>query len=237
MASVMEQSFNDFEYIVIDGFSTDGSVEVIKSNQKNIHYWISEEDSGIYNAMNKGIKVAKGDYILFLNSGDVLTGPTALSDFINHPGFEGDIIYGDYKFETGEKIYPDVLPPNYFMKTSLPHQSTFFKKSVFNLMGNYDEGYRIGADRAFFIKCFNNKSITFKHLPYFLTLFDLSGVSNDSTYIIKKKEEDQRMLYEFYGSDYDDYLEQRNNEAKRKKAERNSFKGILKRIINRIKKL
>jgi len=75
--------------------------------------------------MNKGIRASQGQYLLFLNSGDVLTSETALQDFIGHPLFAGDIIYGDYKFEKGEKRYPDVLPPDYFMRTSLPHQSTF----------------------------------------------------------------------------------------------------------------
>jgi hypothetical protein len=187
--------------------------------------------------MNKGIKKSNGTYLLFLNSGDVLTGPTALEDFVNHPRFQGDIIYGDYKFENGEKIYPDDLPSNYFMKTSLPHQSTFFRRSIFDTMGYYDETYSIGADRAFYIKCFEDKRIVFQHIQYFLTLFDLTGISNDLGFITKKKQEDERMLYAFYNSKYDDYKEKVKQETQRKRAERNSLKGIFKRIKNRIKKL
>ena len=235
--SVVQQTYKGIEFIVIDGASTDGSVDTLFQQKKHIHVIISEKDSGIYNAMNKGIKKAKGDYLLFLNSGDILTGPTAIEDFVNHPHFGGDIIYGDYKFEQGQKMYPELLPPHYFMKTSLPHQSTFFKKSVFEIMGLYDETYKMGADRAYFIKCFENKEITFQHIDYFLTLFDLSGVSNDPKYLANKKTEDERMLYEFYGSKYEDYKVAVQLEAKRKKAERNSLKGILKRIINRIKKI
>ncbi len=234
--SVIEQSYSDFEFIVIDGASKDGSTDILIRYKDNIQIILSEEDTGIYNAMNKGIIKSNGTYLLFLNSGDVLTSPTALADFVNHPNFKGDIIYGDYKFEKGQKIYPDHLPPNYFMKTSLPHQSTFFKRSVFDTMGLYDETYKMGADRAFFIKCFENKEITFQHIEYFLTLFDLSGVSNDPQLVAKKKAEDERMFYEFYGSKYDEYKEAVRLEAKRKRAERNSLKGILKRIVNRIKK-
>ncbi|MBW2937715.1 glycosyltransferase [Aureisphaera sp. CAU 1614] len=237
IASVASQTYIDFEFIIIDGHSTDKSVEVIEQNKDHIDYWVSEPDSGIYNAMNKGIKIAQGQYLLFLNSGDALTESNALGNFINHSQFHGDIIYGDYQFQEGHKVYPDVLPTNYFMKTSLPHQSTFFKKSVFERMGFYDESYKIGADRAFYIKCFADKSIVFQHIPYFLTLFDLSGLSNDSEYTEKKRQEDARMFYEFYGSKYDDYKEQLKQEAKQKRAKRNSLKGILKRIVNRIKKI
>lgn len=126
MESVLGQQFSAFEYIVIDGGSNDGSVAVIKQRESQLAYWVSEKDTGIYNAMNKGIAVARGQFLLFLNGGDLLTSETALQDFISHPSFQGDIIYGDYKFENGEKVYPDRLYPAYFMKTSLPHQSTFF---------------------------------------------------------------------------------------------------------------
>jgi len=234
--SVICQSFKDFEFIVIDGASTDDGLDIIESHKDSISIIISEKDSGIYNAMNKGIKEANGEYLLFLNSGDALTNPRALEDFIGHKNFTGDIIYGDYQFENGQKIYPDNLPPEYFMKTSLPHQSTFFKKTVFETMGLYDESYKMGADRAFFIKCFKNKSLKFNHIEYFLTLFDLSGMSNDPDYLIKKKEEDERMFYEYYGSKYNDYKDKVAFEKRQKEKERNSPKGILKRIINRIKK-
>ncbi|MEZ4858026.1 MAG: glycosyltransferase family 2 protein [Flavobacteriaceae bacterium] len=232
--SVISQTYNNYEFIVVDGASTDGSVALLEHYKAYIHCSISEKDAGIYHAMNKGIKMAKGDYLLFLNSGDVLTSASALIDFVDHPLFKGDIIYGDYQFENGEKVYPDTLPSNYFMKTSLPHQSTFFNRRVFELMGPYDETYQIGADRAFFIQCFESKKITFQHIPYFLTLFDLSGVSNNSAYLKKKETEDEQMLFQFYGTAYTNYKEEVRKNNQIKKAQRNSLKGILKRIKNRL---
>lgn len=234
--SVICQTFKDFEFIIIDGASTDSSLDIIESFKNSLNILISEEDSGIYDAMNKGINQASGEYLLFLNSGDALTNPSALDEFINHKKFTGDIIYGDYLFENGHKIYPDILPPEYFMKTSLPHQSTFFKKTVFDTIGLYDESYKMGADRAFFIKCFESKEVKFKHINYFLTLFDLAGMSNAPEYLSKKKKEDEQMLFEFYGSKYDDYKEKMALEKQKKERERKSPKGILKRIIKRIKK-
>ena len=235
MASVLEQEFTDFEYIVIDGGSNDGSLDVLKKEEKKLAYWVSEKDSGIYNAMNKGIAAAKGQFLLFLNGGDLLTSKTALRDFISHPSFRGDIIYGDYKFEKGEKVYPDTLYPAYFMKTSLPHQSTFFRKNVFEQLGNYDESYRMGGDRDFFIKAYLSGQYEFVHVSYFLSFFNLDGISNDEAHQKQKKEEDERMFKANYGALYDDYKKQLALEQELKRAKRRTLKGILKRIAHKIK--
>ena len=91
--SIISQTFKNFEWIVIDGGSADGSKELIEEYGSNISYWVSEPDKGIYNAMNKGIKVAKGEYLYFLNSGDYLFDSNALSDvFLDNP--KEDIVYG-----------------------------------------------------------------------------------------------------------------------------------------------
>ncbi|NDP23058.1 MAG: glycosyltransferase, partial [Paludibacter sp.] len=119
IASVISQNYRNFEFLVIDGDSTDGSKAIVAKNKDRINYSISEPDTGIYNAMNKGIKAASGEYLLFLNSGDVLNGVIALESFILHPDFLGDIIYGDYKFEKGEKVYPEYLTPLFFVRSSL----------------------------------------------------------------------------------------------------------------------
>lgn len=234
VSSVMEQTLADFEYLIIDGGSNDGSLELIEQHQEQLSYWVSERDSGVYNAMNKGIAAAKGTYLLFLNSGDILTSKTALEDFIGQPSFSGDIIYGDYKFEKGEKVYPDELTPYYFMRTSLPHQSTFFKRTVFDRMGNYNENYKIAADRAFYIKCFMNGQIRFQHITYALTKFDLSGMSNDPGLLKKKAEEDEAVFKKYFGIHYPELAKRRDAEAKQKRMERNSFTGVLKRIKRRL---
>ena len=235
--SVVSQTYPNFEYIVIDGNSSDRSKSIISTYESELAYWVSEPDTGIYNAMNKGIRASKGLYLLFLNSGDVLTSKHALANFIADPLFQGDIIYGDYKFDQGEKRYPDELPPDYFMKTSLPHQSTFFKRELFDRFGLYDETYKIGADRAFYVKCQVAGIVLFQHIRYFLTLFDLSGLSNDSDFLLRKKEEDVRLLKEGYGENYELYRKNIENEQRLKEAQRKSVKGILKRIAKRIGKL
>lgn len=235
--SVISQTYQNFEYLIVDGDSTDGSKMIADTYGANIDYYISEMDTGIFNAMNKGIKATKGKYLLFLNSGDILNNPNALRTFIEHPDFQGDIIYGDYKFETEGKTYPDNLTPLFFFRTSLPHQSTFFNREVFDKMGLYDERYKIVADRAFYIKCFLSNQFVFKHINYPLTVFDLSGVSNDPLHKEKQLLESERMFQEYYGVYFEDYKRMLRLQSELNQAKRESLLGILRRINNRIKKV
>lgn len=235
--SVLSQSFKDFEYLVIDGDSDDDSQNVIDKYKSFIHYCVSENDTGIYNAMNKGIRKANGEYLLFLNGGDVLNGRTALEDFINHEFFQGDIVYGDYKYEEGGKVFPDYLTPLFFVRTSLPHQSTLFKREVFDIMGLYDEQYKIVSDRDFYIKCFLSNQFVFKHVPYSLSIFDLSGVSNDPQHTEKQSLENERMFQENYGIYYEDYKKINLLISQLNQAKRQTVSGILKRIVNKMEKV
>jgi glycosyltransferase involved in cell wall biosynthesis len=234
MNSVFEQTFTDFEYIIIDGGSDDGSLDLIKENKERIAQWVSEDDSGIYNAMNKGIRTATGEYLLFLNSGDTLTESRSLEEFIGHPAFEGDIIYGDYKFKDGEKIYPEHLTPLFFMRSSLPHQSTLFKRNIFLEMGLYDESYQVVADRLFYLRCLLKDKYKFKHIQYFLSKFDLTGISHNQKYIEKKKIEDERMFKDQFGLYYEDYKNHLALEQELYRTRRNTFTGIMKRIKRRL---
>lgn len=132
--SVIHQTYRDFEYIVIDGGSTDGSAEVLKEYDKDIDYWVSEPDKGIYNAMNKGIAQAHGDYLNFMNSGDCFYDKNVLEN-LSRKGLSSDIIVGrDYHFkESTQQGFATILPSRVsmitFVHNTLPHQSTFFKES------------------------------------------------------------------------------------------------------------
>jgi glycosyltransferase involved in cell wall biosynthesis len=231
--SVLEQTYTNYEFIVIDGDSKDGSKAVLEKYKERISYCVSEKDSGIFSAMNKGIQQANGNYLQFLNSGDVFTSPEALNIFITHPDFKGDVIYGDYKFEKGEKVYPDILTPIFFMKSSLPHQSTFFKKGVFDIIGNYNESYKIGADRAFYIKCFLSGKFKFKHVNCFLVLYDMEGLSNNPIHLAEKIEEDDKIFKEQFGIFYEDYKNYLNTIKQLKEAQKRTFGGYLKRVKNK----
>ena len=231
--SVISQEFRDFEFIIIDGGSADGSRVFIEEHAEHFSHWTSEADQGIYHAQNKGIEAAKGQYLLFLNSGDCLNGKEALGDFVNAPEFKGDIIYGDYKFQDGGKQFPDVLSPLFFFRSTLPHQSTLFKKSVFEQMGSYNTSYKISADREFYTKCYLSQRFKFSHVPQALSLFDLTGVSNDSAFSDKIEAEDERLLKEQFGVYYSDYQHLRELKSSLSMALRNTPKGILKRLLRR----
>ena len=181
--SVVNQTWQEFEYIVIDGGSTDGSADFIESQSENIDYWVSEQDKGIYNAMNKGIAKATGEYLLFLNSGDHLCSNTVLQE--NHTIIRDyDLIYFNIEF-IDRKIskivsYPDKLDFSYFYKGTLCHQSTFIKKTLFDIFGFYDENFRFVSDWKFFIEALFKNSCSYLRVDAILTSYYLDGISSDS---------------------------------------------------------
>jgi glycosyltransferase involved in cell wall biosynthesis len=154
--SVTSQTCRDFEFIVIDGGSTDGSAEVLKAYDKDIDYWVSEPDRGIYQAMNKGVAQAHGEYLNFMNSGDCFYDGQVL-ERLTASGLSADIIVGrDYHFDeaTGQG-FATLLPPRVTMLTfihhSLPHQSSFFRRTLF-ADSPYDESLRLVADVKLYIQ-------------------------------------------------------------------------------------
>lgn len=189
--SVVSQTDKDYEWIVIDGGSDDGSRELIEQYAVYFSYWVSEPDSGVYNAMNKGIKVAKGDYILFLNSGDWLLDETVFERCFSHP-FTSDIVYGDLyfvdKYGSKEKsCFPNPLTLRYFYRFSLGHNASFIKRELLQA-DLYDERFRIVSDWAFFLKqALNHRS--FEFIDETVSCFDTNGISCVNKDLVKQERE------------------------------------------------
>ena len=232
--SVFSQTYTNWEQIVIDAGSTDGSAEFLESVIHRLGYWISEPDNGRFHGMNKGISVANGDYLLFLHSGDVFSSGNALEDFLNHPNFKGDVIYGDYDFQNGGKVYPDEVSAEYFIKTSLPHQSTLFSRNAFKSCGCYDETYSISGDREWYLRAVISDRLVFNHIPVALTSFDLTGVSNEPSARKAKLAEDRRLISQHLGSDGVSHWDSLQREKYLATSGRNTAAGIWKRLIKRL---
>jgi glycosyltransferase involved in cell wall biosynthesis len=182
--STVSQSFRDFEYIVIDGGSSDESTHVIRDFNDRITYWVSEPDKGIYSAMNKGIQKAEGTYLQFLNSGDWLANPCVLEEVIKYAG-KADILYGDTinyygtKGELKEARFPDKFTFDYFFTSSIPHPSSFIKRELFDRYGLYDESFRIVSDWEFFLLTIIKHNTTYLHLKFPISVYDMNGMSEN----------------------------------------------------------
>lgn len=186
--SVSKQTFTDYEWIIIDGGSTDGSVDVIKKYSESVTFWVSEPDNGIYNAMNKGIKQSKGDYLLFLNSGDYLVSNTILEEITNL--LKGKDLYvanicheNDVTQRRGFNLpihLTDKQIVNQLCYFTFPHPSTFFIKDYFKRYGLYNENLRIVADWKIFFDGVILGNASVETLPNVTTVFDTSGISSTS---------------------------------------------------------
>lgn len=177
--SVLAQTCNDFEWIVIDGGSTDGSRELLEQHASHFDYWVSEPDKGIYNAMNKGIDHAQGDYLLFLNSGDWFYNNTSLQRCFAHD-FNADVMYGDCVFHYADCEvkcrYPSELTFELLYRSSLAHCCSFIRREVL-VKEHYNENYKIISDYEFWVKLvFAGGS--FCHLDEFVSVFDTTGISS-----------------------------------------------------------
>lgn len=205
--SVVSQSFKDYEYIIIDGGSTDGSVDVIKQYADKIDYWVSEPDKGIYNAMNKGILKAHGEYLNFMNSGDYFFDNNVLEKV--NPFLKADIIQGliyDNAKKDFSKIYFDKLSMRYFYEGTIWHQAGFFNKSLFK-DSLYNENYKIVSDWLFYMQkiIFENKKIDI--IPICVAFFEGDGISSNNTKLNseERKKALQSLLPQLILCDYEYY--------------------------------
>ena len=184
LESVISQSVNGFEWIVIDGGSTDGSKELLEEYTDKINYWVSEKDHGIYEAMNKGIKVANGDYLQFLNSGDSLADSYIVKRFCDRSNTE-DVIYGnsiivDCNDQEVRRFHaPDFVRFSFFFSHALNHQATFFSKACFRNY-TYNEKNRVASDLELFMHLMY-QGYSFAKWNEYVVRFETGGLSTIDT--------------------------------------------------------
>lgn len=217
--SVNAQTFRDFEWIVIDGGSTDGSRDLLERNARLFDFWVSEPDGGIYQAMNKGIKKANGDYCLFLNSGDYLYENSTLASVFSSPHSES--------FFWGKILY-EASPGNYIkqgfdntsfsafelFRNSFPHQASFIRREVLLTDGLYDESYKIISDLKFFYEHVIASPSSMACIDLIISVVDGKGISSN---LEKSRIEEDRLFCEYYPErllkDYYNWLEMKKEIA------------------------
>lgn len=218
MESVLKQTYQDFEYVIVDGGSSDGSVPIVKAYEERIIAnrvnnqtqfplisWVSEHDNGIYDAMNRGIRKAKGEYTLMLNSGDYLVDEHVIERIMPELD-ETDIVQGNNIEECSGKTYRNrgygKSDIDFFdvMKGHFLHQSSFCKRDLFERYGYFDESYKMSGDTKFFMTCLGKNNASFKYIDIDVANYDLSGISAEKTgkWAQLRAEEHARLMKEFY---------------------------------------
>jgi len=204
--SVVMQDYSSIEYIIIDGKSSDSTTEIVKNYQATYSYikMVSENDSGIYDALNKGLALATGDVIGFLHSDDLFPSNTIISELatkINDNNLDG--IYGDLQYVTKENTNKIIriwkscdFRPELLKKGWMPaHPTLIIKKQVYLKHGFFNKSYKISADYDFMLRIFKDSNLKFGYLPKVVTKMRVGGVSNRSIKnIIKKTKEDYRAV-------------------------------------------
>jgi len=193
--SINKQSDQNYELIVIDGDSSDNSIEIATQYKKNITKFISEKDQGLFDAQNKGFRHSIGEYILFLNSGDLLADNFIIQKF-NATNEISDLLIGDIIFDLGKikwrRFYNSKLNDVFFYLESLPHSSTFIKSELLEITGAYNVGYKVVADYDFFINSIINQKCSYSFLNFPISIFNKDGISSDelpqSQHIIERNE-------------------------------------------------
>ena len=177
--SVVDQTYNDFEYIVIDGGSTDGSKELLEENSSSVTYWVSEKDNGIYHAMNKGVARASGTYCIFMNSGDSFCSKEVLEK-VAALGLNDDILVGDVISNIDGKVIPTrpfrELSLYHLYSVSIPHQASFISTELLKKYP-YDESLRITSDWKFFLQTIIIGNCSFRYIDVIVAEYDQSGLS------------------------------------------------------------
>jgi glycosyltransferase involved in cell wall biosynthesis len=208
--SVLSQTYTGFDFVVIDGGSTDASKTIIEQHQPSISYWVSERDSGVYNAMNKGIKAAKGEFVIFMNSGDIFYDADVLKNIEPEITDAYGIYYGN-NVKKGQgterlKTYPAKLNFSFFYSSSINHQSSFIKRKLFEEHFYYNEDYKIASDWEFFVYAICHENVPYKYINQTISIYDFTGISSDPKSSERLINEKLTSIEKYFPAFKDDYV-------------------------------
>lgn len=217
--SVFSQTFTDYEFIVVDGGSKDGSKALIEAHQNKITHWLSEKDNGVFHAMNKGIRLSSAEFLIFMNSGDIFNSATVLQQVVPELTNEYDIYYGDNYKESPTskrlKTYPERLSFSFFYTSAINHQSSFIRKSLFDKYFYYNEDFRIASDWEFFAYTICHQNVPYKYLKQTIAIYDFTGISSNPKFAALFQKEKQESMQKYFPAFVDDYREVSELNSKR----------------------
>jgi glycosyltransferase involved in cell wall biosynthesis len=195
--SVLGQTYENIEYVIIDGNSSDKTVDIIHNYQDRLGYFISEKDAGIYDAMNKGVLASSGDVIGILNSDDLYQDATVIesvmSEFTKNPSL--DIVYGDLVYVKNDNVAKVVrnwksisYHDNFFEKGNVPpHPSVFIRKRIYEEAGLFNLDFKLAADYEFMLRVFKKHNFKSKYINKAIVKMRLGGATNQSISNIVKQ--------------------------------------------------
>ncbi len=218
LKSVQEQDYPFIQHVVIDGASTDGSVDLLKDIKNSKFVFISEKDNGVYDAQNKGINLAKGQFLAFLNSGDVFYSNRVVSLFVDNQlqNSEG-LVYGNSEITDSKGKTQVLTPPSkinsfFWYRNTLNHQAVFFSKKLFEQFGLYNTNYRLCADFDFLLKVYKSNPKLFSYLNNCICRYQETGISANPDNYSLVIEEREKILATYF-SDFE--IENMRNEYKK----------------------
>ena len=213
--SIVNQSYQNFEWLVIDGGSDEKSLRLFEKYKSRMSYFVSEKDNGIYHAMNKGILQAKGQYCNFMNAGDSFYTPDALerATKVLEGEPEIDVLYGNALTSQERLVRPELKYElgEYLYYTTFPHQSTFIRNKCFKHYGLYDAKLKIASDYKYFLLLYKNECI-FRYFDVIISYMDQSGISSNPLNRKLLFSEREQIISEFYTSEEQAYFKQKERE-------------------------
>jgi glycosyltransferase involved in cell wall biosynthesis len=179
LLSVLEQTYSRVEYILVDGGSTDGTLQLIDRYKTRIAAWTSERDKGVYDAMNKGLRMATGDWVYFLGSDDRLQDKEVLNDIFSDPATRDyDLLYGDVTSPSYKGLYDGPFTFEKLLSRNISHQAIFYKRARFESLGGYDLHFRMHADWDLNIRWFKTPGMRVKYVGRHIADFGAEGLSS-----------------------------------------------------------
>ena len=236
LSSIYSQKYKSFEIIICDGNSTDKTLAIIKNSKAENRIHIdSRRDNGIYDAMNRGIDLSSGEYLIFLGSDDRFIDERVLLDVDTSLNSTIDVLYGDVQMD--DRRYDGEFSLYKLMKTNICHQAMFFKRSLFSTYGKFNTKYQILADYHLNIKLFSDKNLTIKHTPRLISEYGTSGLSSHTQDENFHKDRNQIVRDYFPSEYYEIYEDHLNLDCKirelTREIQRLKKQMILSRLLNK----